>query len=222
MTEPDWARWAVVLFFFGLMCAFAFLLGSVAFQVVLRLSRRIDRSLYRKWGVEEDTYWPVPGAWFIGWVVLVIVSTPFTFLFALSSTLLMTDVSRLGGDQVYETFTFFFVGVILGVSIEWQRFENTRRKVERLDGLRQVFHDRFSLSELLSVYESLQHSPPLFWEEYTQLPDDDVDEETNRKFRERSIPYHYSQSSRHNRKIVVVTVLALIVGVIVAFRAFFA
>ena len=222
MTEVDLSHWAVVTFFFGLMCGYAFLLARIVFQVALRLSKRIDRSLYRKWGLEEDLYWPLSGAWFIGWGVLVVLGAAFTFVFALFSTLLVTDASRVGGDQIYETFNFFFIGLILGATVEWQRFENIQRKVKKLDGLRQIFHDRFSVSELLSVYESLQHSPPLFWDEYTQLADDEVDEETNRKYRERSDPYRYSQSSRHNRIIIVVTILTLIVGAILAAREFLA
>ena len=220
MTEVGWSHWAVVIFFFGLMCGYAFLLARIVFQVALRLSKKIDRSLYRKWGVEEDLYWPPSSTWFIGWGVLVFVSAAFTFVLALFSTVLVTDASRVGGDQIYDTLNFFFIGFILGGAFEWQRFENIQRKVKRLDGLRQVFHDRFSVSELLSVHESLQHSPPLFWEEYTQLPDDEIDEETNRKYRERAVPYRYSQSSRHNRIIIVVTVLTLIVGAILAAREF--
>ena len=222
MTEVDLSRWAVVTVFFGLMCGHAFLFARTVFQVALRLSKRIDRSTYRKWGLEEDLYWPLSGEWFIGWAVLVVVGAAIFFVLALSSTLLVTDATRVGGDQFYDTFNFFFIALILGASVEWQRFENIQRKVKKLDGLRQIFHDRFSVSELLSVYESLQHSPPLFWDEYTQLTDDEVDEETNRKFRERAVPYRFSQSSRHNRIIIVVTVLALIVGVILAVREFLA
>ena len=147
---------------------------------------------------------PHPRAWFIGWAIVIAVFAAVTFLMALFSTLLITDASRVGGDQIYDTFNFFFIGLILGVAVEWQRFEDLQRRGKSLDGLREVFHERFAVSELLSVYESLRHAPPLFWKEYTQLPDEEVNEETNRRYRERAVPYSYSQSSRHNRIIIVV------------------
>lgn len=224
MANVDWSHWAVVIFFFGLMCVYAFLLARIAFQVVLRLSKKINRSLYRKWGVEEDLLWPHPRAWFIGWGIGVALGALFTFVIALFSTLLITEPSRVGGDQIYDTFSFFFMGFILGAAVEWRRFEDLQRKVKRLDGLRDVFHNRFKVSELLSVYESLQHSPPLFWEEYTDLPDEEVNEETNRKYRELAAPYRYNQSSRHNRITIVVGALTLVVavlGAIFAAREFF-
>ncbi len=220
MTEAGWSHWAFVIFLFGLMSVYAFLLARTVFQAVLRLSKKTNRSLYRKWGVEEDLFWPNSRAGFIGLGILVVVGAALTFLAALFSTLLITDSSRVGGDQVYDTFNFFFIGFILGAAIESQRFQDIQRKIKKLDGLREVFHDRFSVSELLSVYESLRHAPPLFWEEYTQLPDEEVDEETNRKYRERAIPYRYSQSSRHNNILIGVTVLTLLVAVLAALLAF--
>lgn len=202
------------------MCVYAFFLARTFYQVALRLSKKTNRSLYRKWGVEEELFWPRPLAWFVGWTVAVVFSAPFTFVAALFSTLLVTDASRIGGEQFYNTFTFFFAAFLLGFAAESQRFEDIKRKVNRLEGLREVFHHRFSISELLSVYESLQQSPQLFWEEYTQLPDEEVNEETNRKYRERAIPYRDSQSSRYNRIIIVVAALTLCVAVLLAGREF--
>lgn len=220
MTEVGWSQWAVVIFFFGIMCVYAFSLARALFQVLLRLSKKTDRSLYRKWGVEQDLFWPCPKILFMGWCILLVFGATFSFAVALSSTLLLTDASRVGGDQFYSTFTFFFLGFILGAAIESQRFEDVRRKIKRLEGLREAFHDRFSVSELLSVYESLQHSPPIFWEEYAQIPDEEINEETNRKFRERAVPYRYSQSSKHNRILMIVAVLTLLVGAMLAGRDF--
>ena len=219
MTEVGWSHWVFVIFLFGLMCIYAFLLARTVFQAALRMSKKTNRSLYRKWGVEEDLFWPHSGAGFIGLGILLVFGAVLTFIAALFSTLLITDASRVGEDQVYDTFNFFFIGFILGIVIEWQRFEKIHRKVKSLDGLREVFHDRFRASELLSVYENLRHSPPLFWKEYAQLPDEEVNEETNRKYRERAVPYGYSQSIKHNRIIIVVGALTLIVA---AFAAIFA
>ena len=214
MTEAVWSHWALVVFAFGMMSVYAFFFARTVFQVVLRLSKKTDRSLYREWGVEEDLFWPPSGAWFVGFCIGVFISAALTFALALFSTLLLTDASGIAGDQIYDTFVFFYVGFILGIAFEWQRFKDAQQKVSRLDGLRKVFRDRFSVSELLSVYESLRYAPPLFWEEYTQLPDEEVNEETNRMYRERAVPYRYSQSSRHNRITIIVGVLTLLVAVL--------
>ena len=132
MTEVGLFHWTLVITLFGLMCVYAFLLARIVFQAAFRLSKRKKRSLYRKWGVEQDLYWPHSEAWFIGLVIAVVVSAAFTFALALFSTLLVTDDSRVGGDQIYDTFNFFFIGFILGAAIEWQRFEDIQRKVNRL------------------------------------------------------------------------------------------
>ena len=220
MTEVGLSQWTLVIFLFGLMCLFAFLLARFAFQVVLRLSKRKNRSLYRKWGVEEDLFGSHSGALFIILGIGTVVYAALTFVLALFSTLLIMDSSWVGVDQIYNAFTIFFIGFVLGAAFESQRFEDVQRKVNRLVGLRGVFHDRFRVSELLSVYESLQHLPPLFWEEYTQLPDVEVDEETNRKYRERAIPYRYSQSRRHNRIVITVATLTFLVAVLLTAREF--
>ena len=219
MNEIGWPQWAVVIFLFGLMCIYAFFLARNVYQMMLRLSKKVDLSVYEKWGMKQDLLWPLSGQWFIVWATVTVIFAATTFVIALYSTLLITDVSSIGGGQFYDTFTFFFFGFLIGIAIESQRFQEAKQKVERLEGLREIYHERFSRSELLSVYESLRHSPPLFWREYTQLPDDQVNHETNGKYRERAIPYSYSQSGSQNRMMIIVAVLTLVVSVIAAIFA---
>ena len=216
MNEVSWTNWAFVIFIFGLMSANAFCLGRIILQGWLRLSQKTNRSRYRTWGVEKDLVWGPQWKWLIFWGIVIAVGAAYTFAFALASTLLVTEDSGLGVGQVYDTFSYFFIAFLLGVAIEVQHLEDVQRKVKRFEGLREVFRSRFRPSDLLSVYESMKQAPPLFWEEYTQLPEEEVNEETNQKYRERAAPYRYNLSIRHNIIVIVVGVLALVLATLVA------
>ena len=216
MSEVSWINWVFVIFAFGLMCANAFILGRVILQGWLRLSQRTNRSRFSKWGLEKDLFWGPQWKWLICWGIVIAVGAAYTFVLALASTLLVTGDSGLGLGQVYDTFSFFLIGLILGVAIEIQHLEDVQRKVKTFEGLREVFHSRFRPSDLLSVYESMKQAPPLFWEEYTQLPEEEVNEATNQKYRERAAPYRYNLAIRHNRMTILVGVLALAIATLVA------
>ena len=220
VTESSFSPWAALIASFGLMCVFAFFFARYAFQGLLRLAKRQERPLYRKWGVDEELFWPTSAPWFICVVIAGIFGSAVTYLIALFTAILVTDDIWLGANPYYDTFVAFSIAIVLGASVESQRFDDVQRKVNRLEGLRGIFHERFSASELLSVYESLQHSPTLFWEEYTQLPDEEVGEETNRKYRERAVPFRDSQSIKYNRITITVAALTFVVAVLLAGREF--
>ena len=67
-------------------------------------------------------------------------------------------------------------------------------KVRCLDGLRPVFHRRFPPSEIVSMYEAMDGASAILWREYVSLPDVQVTEVTNRRFRERALPYTLGRS----------------------------
>ena len=104
----------------------------------------------------------------------------------------------------------------IGLMVEYQRVRHIEDKTRTLDDLREVFHQRFRPSELLSMYEGLRSAPPLVWKEYADLPDDQINQETNRSYRERATPFGHSRSSRDNRLVLVVAVLTLVLTALVA------
>ena len=57
------------------------------------------------------------------------------------------------------------------------------------------------------MYECLYDAPREFWEEYADLPDDDVNYATNQKYRERAAPYHNRASSGVQRVALLVAVV---------------
>ena len=225
MSDLSVSEWGIGIFFFLLMAAYAFLLGDYCFQAITRIQTRTKRPLLRKWGVENDLFRPASFVWFI------IEGGVFSFFTAcliflnshasevlLGEIPLMEDLNTNPRDFTISiaAYTFF-----LGFVLKQQSTMDIARKVRNLNNLRNVYHQRFTVSELLSMYESLRAAPQLFWEEYASLPDKDVNEKTNFKYRERVAPYQFSQSNRHNRTVITVAVLTfLVTAVLVVIEIF--
>ena len=218
MTNVSYLEWANVIFFFGLMCAYSFFFGDLAAQVLLRLKSRGKISSYNKWGVYKELFRPNSVVWLIVQSVLAVISVFFTFYMAFLTTVLVTESSTSALDRFQYTLIFAMNAAYIGFAIESQRIKNITDKTSALDNLRDVFHQRFSPSELLSMYEAMRLTPPLFWEEYASLSAHQISESTNSIFRERAAPYGHSQSSKYNRIVIVVAVLTLLTTVTIAIK----
>ena len=217
MDEVTLSDWAPVILSTGAAYAFAFYFGRVSFQVWLRLSKT-DRCLYVKWGVERDLFWPISRAQIIYRCAGYLFGTVIYLVIALFTVQLIVDSWQMG---TYTILSFLVCVLAIGFDFESQRFKDIRHKVKDLEDLREVFHNRFSVSDLLSVYESLEYAPRLFWKEYSDLPEEEVSEATNQKYRERAAPYRYSLSIKYNRILIVVAVLAIVVPSLLAVVNYF-
>ena len=221
MISAEIVRWGTVVFLFGLMALYAFPVGRYIVQAVYRLIRgRILESL-RKWGVEDEVFQPKSDLMFILVGLVLLVGILFTFSSAFISTFLISESPFAGGRpfsikllvdsrQLKVTLSVAVFSAWTGFWVEYIRLWRICDKVKALNGLRPIFHKRFSVPEILSIYESFRPAPPLFWEAYANLPENDINEETNRKFRELVAPYRYSQSRSHNQYISIAT--AIIIG----------
>ena len=216
MNDASYASWVLVIFFFGIMCMSAFSLGDAVIQAVLRIRSRDKRASFEKWGVSSDLFRPNPPVWFALWSVSTTLSTAFTFFVAFASTVLVSGESASTVDRFYYTANFALYAFFLGSTIEAQRVQKITLKTRKLEALRELFHQRFSVSELLSMYEGLSIAPPLFWEEYANLQDDHVNQETNRSYRERAAPYIHSRTNSHTMIVIAVAVLTLILTAFLA------
>lgn len=221
MVSAEIVRWAIVVFSFGLMAFYASLVGCYIVQTIYRLKRRRILEPLQKWGVEDEVFRPKSNLIFILFGLALIAAILFTFSLAFISTLLISESPFAGGrpfslklladsSQLGVTLNIAMFSVWTGFWIEYVRLGRICDKVKALNGLRDVFHQRFSVMEILSIYESMMPAPKLFWEAYTNLPENDINEETNRKFRELVAPYRYSQSRSHNQYISIAT--AIIIG----------
>ena len=222
MTNASYTEWTFVIFLLGLMSACSFAFGDLATQVILRLKIRGERSSYQKWGVAKELFRPNSIAWLVGWGIVVVISTVFTFFLAFVSTVLVAEGTTSGADRFQYTLIVAMYAALIGLMVESERVKNITDMTKKLDDLKEAFHERFSISELLSMYEGLRPAPPLFWEEYANLPDDKINHETNHSYRERAAPYGHSQSSKYNRIVIVVAVLTLLLTAILAAKELFA
>ena len=203
--------WTLTIVLFAIMVAYTFLLGRYFVDALVRVSSK-RKSSYRKWGVERDLFWPMPLVWFVLYGIVFVIGTVVTFLMAFASTTLMPGVSTVGTEQFWDTLVIASYGLTIGFVVEISKFSGIDRKVKDLDGLRDTFLECSSISDLLATYEALRPAPKLFWEEFTQLPDDDVGEDSNFRFRERAAPYRYTQSRQHNLTILTIAILTLAVS----------
>ena len=105
---------------------------------------------------------------------------------------------------------------VIGFVKEFTRTEDIMTKIDRLDNLGPRFHQLFTKSELLSVYEALKFAPSTFWEEYSTLEECEINEDTNRKFRDMAAPYQYSDTRNIATAALRTSAIALIIALIVA------
>ena len=208
----------VVILFFGPMIAFSFVFGELATQVSLRLKSRGKCSSYQKWGVDKELFRPKSIVSLLGSGVAAAISSILAFYLAFLSTDLVTEATTSAIDRFQTTLVVAMYAVFIGFMVEYQRFKKIADMTKKLDDLKEPFHEKFPISELLSMYEELRPAPPLFWEEYAGLTDDQVSQQTNRIYRERAAPYGHSRSIRYNKIVIVVAALTLLVAAISAVR----
>ena len=221
MSDVGLASWGLVVFLFGFMCLSSYELGGYVTQLIFRLRSRHRRPSYEKWGVVSDLFRPVSNAWFTVWGVFFLFATLFVGLLAFGSTALLIEETLPTRDQLYQTLTFAMYALFMGLMMESERINRITDKTSKLDDLREVYHERFKVSELLSMYECLKTAPPLFWDEYTKLSDEEISEDTNWSYRVRANPYSNLQSGRYTRVIIVVAILTLLLtGVSAAIQLF--
>ena len=88
------------------------------------------------------------------------------------------------------------------------------RKRKELSELRSVFRRRFPVSELLSMYDCLRVAPDVFWQEYKSLSSVEVNQATNRRFRERAAPYANRGSNIVQRRALLIAGAAALIAIL--------
>ena len=209
------ANYGLILFL-GLLAVYCYMLGTFVIEIPMRFVERRRRDSFRKWGMERDLFWPTSLIWSIVMAVGLFTITVFLY-WSLPSEIKITDRWAISSD-LKQLIAIF--GIYFGVFGRLLTFRNAWDKLKKIEELREIYHKQFSVSEILSMYESLRNTPPLFWEEYANLPDENVNKQTNDAYRRRASPYQFSQSSRRERVIVFLAGLAVLIGVIALFVDF--
>ena len=168
----------------------------------------LDR--FRRWGMDKEA---VKKPDMLVLIVLGVWSAVNVYLFVYVAMPAVADdvpiMSELGSSFV----SWLGVSVLAGWlgAAEYLALNAKRRE---LDDLRLIFHTRFPVSEILSMYECLRAAPRVFWEEYTSLPAVQVNEATNRKFRERVGPYATHRNENIQRTILAVAAITVLVTLV--------
>ena len=110
---------------------------------------------------------------------------------------------------------------VFPASIIWvlQELDALDRKRRELEGLRDVYRRRFPVLELLSMYDCPGLAPRVFWEGYKKLPDVQMHEATNRRFRERAAPYDGGLGDSFQRKALIISGVAVLVAALTVVEA---
>ena len=214
MGDVGYIGWALAIFFYLLMAGSGWYAGIYTIQLYVHFGHRKSNASFRKWGVESELFRQRRLRGFVLSGVLVIVFLAFTFFSALFSAVLVTETSSFTLNQVLFTLYVLVWAFTLGYFREMTRTADILQKVWRLDNLKDTFRQRFTASEILSMHESLLSGPPIIWEEYANLPDEAIGYETNDKYRKLVEPYRHRQFIGHNKTMVALTIVALLIAAI--------
>ena len=168
---------------------------------------------YRHWGMEKEVEnrvqaWlhiamlPLLGLWSL-WTLPIVITT--------LAPILAESIGFL--DTSGQLTLVWLVAFFSAVAWVLQEHGTLDRKRQEFESLRPVYQRRFPVSELLSMYECLRVAPRIFWEEYRNLPDAQVNEATKQKFRERAAPYTRSGHSTFQWWAFAISVLAVFAAV---------
>ena len=203
--NSEWLR--AVLYHLSMMGIF-FALGWALTQAGIRWrwSRHLPK--YRRWRLEEGLFVPATLTNLILFALGSSALAALAFVGCLTIGALPTSGGQIGKDEAEGTATLAVFAFVTGAVIEWVRCNRIDLKRRRLDALKPVFSTIFPVSELLSMYECLQKAPQLFWDEYANLRDVEVNEMNNRRFRDRVAPYQHSRLDDLQRAAIFVAVVA--------------
>ena len=157
-----------------------------------------------------------PSWWIIVDSVFVAGCTAYVLWIAATLIGVLVNIYSVNSIIIEISATIAVIVFAIGFGKEFTRTEEIKTKIDQLDNLQSHSHRRFTKSELLSMYEALKFAPSSFWDEYSRLEESEIDENTNRKFREMAAPYQYSDTRHIAKTALRISIVALIIALIVA------
>ena len=196
--------------FYGFLAVFCYLLGSHSVQAAMWFVERSKRESIRKWGMETELFWSDSVIKFALMTAAVLAMAAFLFF------MLPTEIQIVGNWMISsdDKSVIAMLALYLGLILKSQDFSRAREKLKKIGGLGDLYHERFEVSEILSMYEALHNAPPLFWEEYASLPDEEIHEQTNSAYRQRVAPYQFRQSRKRDQTIIYLTGLMFLLAIL--------
>ena len=159
---------------------------------------------------------PVPLGWFIFETVLIAGIAAYLSLVTSRIVIFLINVYNVSDDISKYAVALTVVAFATGFLKEFGRTNEITTKVDKLTDLHPRFRQLFTTAELLSVYEILRTAPDWLWEEYSKLEKWQINETTNRKYRELAAPYQHNEIRYINKAILAISIVALAVAIIAA------
>ena len=204
------AVWVFVGLIFASMLAYSFFLGDYIARAGFRWLGRNRVLVYRKWGVERDLFFPLPRWQFIAWGTVIVVFTAITFLVSAAVSAAFIQKTSLTKGILENTLAIAAIPFTWGILVAYVRIWNILERIDKLTKLPPHFHERFSVTELLSMYEALRSAPPIFWEEYSNLEERQMDSDINRRYRENAAPFRHNSLNINNKAMLGIAIAVLI------------
>ena len=214
MNSEIIAEWVIVSIIFASMLAYSFFLGDYIVRAGFRWLGRSRVSVYRKWGVEQDLFYPSPLWGFIALGIVIVVFAALTFLFSMVIVAIFMQKPVFTEEVLERTFSIAMIPFVLGFFTEQARIWNILEKIDKLNKLPPHFHQKFSVTELLSMHEALRSAPSIFWEEYSNLEKWQINNDTNRRYRENAAPFRHNRLHTNNKVMLGITIALFVLTVI--------
>ena len=158
---------------------------------------------YRHWDMENEVF----GNLTVVWAIVATIWATVTIVFIVRVIAPATTPISVEPRATLLPLAAFFLVQISWIMSDYRHGETKR---DKLDALRPIFHARFSVSEILSMYECIRLAPSVFWNEYKGLPEWRISRATNQEFRNRASSYHVRDSQIHQRTAIIIAVIAVL------------
>ena len=214
MESTSFSVWATLLILFTVLGTIAWFLGEYYTQLLLRLGNRSRKHSFEKWGVLGELFRPRGLSQFVLLGIGISLLAVFWYFATLSTFALATGNSVFDGNLVNLTLYVAVMVFLFGHMKELGRTSHILVMVRRLDDLKPEFHRRFTISELISIYESLRHSPGVIWEEFANLSTFQINHRTYDKYRLLGEPFLQRQTVVHSRTGNALTTIALVIAAV--------
>ena len=199
MSGSDWSLFA---FFSVLAVSSCLVLGMGVVDFFIRVARRNERSLFRRWGVEQDIF-TIESTWRFGpWLAIMGAGSAYlSYVFIAMVGFVFGGVTEFKPEGEYfdRSVLILFMSLIVGGTWRAYRAGTLIEKARRLERLPPYFIQTVGASELVATYDSLSQAPDLFWEEFSGLGDYEVTREASRRYRELASHYRALRSLNYVR-----------------------
>ena len=199
MSGSDWSLFA---FFTVLAVGSCLVLGAGIVDFYIRVAWRNERSLFRRWGVEQDIF-SIESAWRFGpWLAIMGAGSAYlSYIFIALVGFVFGGATdfNLDGEYFDRSVSVLCMALIVGGFWRAYRAYTLNEKARRLERLPPYFLQTVGTSELVATYDSLAQAPSMFWEEFSTLGDFEVTREASRRYREMASHYRALRSLNYVR-----------------------